>query len=80
MKSTQNMIPVVTATVVPFPNDNNHNHNHNNNHHNNLENFSVVTTLNTNTLPNNHQINQSGARAFLSNYPYKWPKGLQDTL
>ena len=26
------------------------------------------------------QINEGGAREFLSTYPYSWPKGLQDTF
>ena len=26
------------------------------------------------------QLNEGGAREFLSTYPYSWPKGLQDTL
>ena len=36
--------------------------------------------VNSSGIVQNHHINETGARDFLSTYPYCWPKGLQDTL
>ena len=65
MKSYDNNPPIATAVVISDSN---------------IYDSPSALVDNSGIVQYHHHINETGAREFLSAYPYCWPKGLQDTL